>query len=105
MTTKQNIKTQLILSLLQAFRDAGFTAARVRDNSTLAVDVDPDDVEQSGLFLLKFSSPRGKFDWDESIAQYEKASQPIIEQEAERVANLIEEAQNKKDARMANMDG
>lgn len=105
--TKTQVKEQLILALLDSFREAGAIAARVRDSSTIAVDLSEGDSEDA-LFLVRVSAPRGKtsqsFDWDSEIAAYEEDSQEKIEKEAEKVSHLIEEAQNRKDKVMYEED-
>lgn len=105
--TKTQIKEQFILALLDSFREAGAIAARVRDASTIAVDLSQDE-SQDALFLVRVSAPRGKtsqsFDWDSEIAAYEEDSQEKIEKEAEKVSHLIEEAQNRKDEIMYGED-
>lgn len=113
--TKSQIKEQFVLALLDSFREAGAIAARVRDASTIAVDLSQDesqgesqDESQDALFLVRVSAPRGKtsrsFDWDAEIAAYEEDSQEKIEKEAEKVSHLIEEAQNHKDEMMYGED-
>lgn len=109
--TKSQIKEQFVLALLDSFREAGAIAARVRDTSTIAVDLSQDESQgesQDALFLVRVSAPRGKtsqsFDWDAEIAAYEEDSQEKIEKEAEKVSHLIEEAQNHKDEMMYGED-
>lgn len=110
---KNELKENFIQDLIDYFRgvrppaDTARVAkcARVKDCSTIAVDLANDDYED-GLLLIKVSSPKGQtsqtFDWESEIELYEKASEDQLEAEVAQVTSCIERALNRKDKREGN---
>lgn len=88
ITRAMEARDNLLDSLAYILRKAGFTAARVSNMKSVAVEA-PDNSGGKHIFVLHADVPPGKFDWDEEMREYEKLIGDTLEEDVDRLVSCI----------------